>query len=482
MTALWTSGEAEAATGGASTAPWSASGVSIDSRTIAPGDLFVALRDRRDGHAFLASAFAAGAAAALVDTLPSDLPAGAPCLVVEDSLRALEALGRAARARSRAMVFAVTGSVGKTGTKEMLRTALGALGAVHASDKSYNNHWGVPLSLARMPREVPFAVFEIGMNAPGEIAPLSRLVRPDVAIVTTVAPVHLAAFDSVDGIAAEKASVFQGLPSEGLAVINRDIPWSGVLEGEAVRAGARLTGFGREASDMRLVSAEIRDQATVVAAEDHGRPFVFRLSAPGRHLAMNATAVLAAVAGQGLDLARAALALGSWSPPEGRGTRQRILLGPSGLDGAIALLDESYNANPAAMGAAFEVFAATSVEDGIGRVRRGRRLAFLGDMLELGPGAADMHAALARHPAMASIDRVHTAGPLMRALHDALPPERQGEWHPDTEALAARVRALVDAGDAVMVKGSLGSKLSRVVDALRALGEAVPVTIEGGQS
>jgi UDP-N-acetylmuramoyl-tripeptide--D-alanyl-D-alanine ligase len=478
MTVLWTRDEAVAATGGASPRDWTATGVSIDTRSLLPGDLFVALTAARDGHAFVGDALARGAAAALVSRRPEGVAEGAPLLVVPDVLAGLRALGAAGRARFRGRVAAVTGSVGKTGTKEMLRTALGAQGRVDAAEKSFNNHWGVPLTLARMDPGADFAVIEIGMNAPGEIAPLARLARPDVAMVTTVAPVHLAAFRDLRGIAHEKAAIFAGLVPGGVAVLNRDIDTYPILLHAARRAGARPLRFGsRGRPEFRLEEVRVTSASTSVAARAHGRAFLFRLGAPGRHLAMNALGVLAAVEALGGDIARAAIALAGWHVPEGRGARWSVLIGPGGLDGRLMLIDESYNASPAAMAAALEVFAGERPEDGLGRVSRGRRVAFLGDMLELGPEERALHAGLAAVPALGAVTTVHCAGERMRALYDALPPAQRGEWFPDAEAMAAQARRLVDAGDIAMVKGSNGSRVAKVVEAIKAIGEARPADL-----
>ncbi len=475
MSVLWSRETAATATGGASARDWTASGVSIDTRSLQPGDLFVALSAARDGHDFVAEAFARGAAAALVSRQPEGVPADAPLLVVPDVLEGLRALGRVARARTAARLVAVTGSAGKTGTKEMLRLALGAQGRVHAAEKSYNNHWGVPLTLARMPAETDFAVIEIGMNAPGEIAPLARLARPHVAMITTIAAVHLAAFRDLDGIAREKAAIFEGLEPGGVAVLNRDAPSYGVMLRAARRRGARIVRFGQTGRpEFRLDAAAVANGATSVAARARGSHFLFRLGAPGRHLAMNALGVMAAVEALGGDIARAGLALAEWQAPEGRGARWRVSLGPGGIDGAVTLIDESYNANPAAMAAALEVLAGEPTEDGIGRVTRGRRVAFLADMLELGPTERELHAGLARVPALSGIQAVHCAGERMLALHEALPAARRGEWFPDAAAMAARARRLVDAGDVAMVKGSLGSRVGQVVQAIKEMGDARP--------
>lgn len=472
---LWTRDAAVAATGGASPAGWTGSGVSIDTRSLRPGDLFVALTAARDGHGFVAEALAKGAAAALVSRRPEGVAADAPLLIVPDVLEGLAALGRAARARFRGRVVAVTGSVGKTGTKEMLRAALGAQGSVHAAEKSYNNHWGVPLTLARLPEGADHAVIEIGMNAPGEIEPLARLARPHVAMVTTVQAVHLAAFADIEGIAREKAAIWRGLEPGGIAVMLRDLDTYPTLLAAARRAGVTAVRFGAKGRpEYRLVEATVSEAGTAASARLRGRPFLYKLAAPGRHLAMNALGVFAAVEALGADVVRAALALAQWTPPEGRGARWSVLLGADGVDGSITLIDESYNANPAAMGAAFEVLAAARPEDGVGRVRRGRRIAFLGDMLELGPQEIALHAGLAASPALAAAAQVHCAGTRMRALHEALPPRQRGEWFADAAAMAAKARRLVDAGDVALVKGSNGSQVSLVVEAIKRLGVARP--------
>jgi len=475
VSALWSRAGAEAATGGTSSGDWSATGVSIDTRTLVPGDLFVALRDARDGHDFVADALAKGAAAALVDHRPGGLAADAPLLVVPEVLEGLRALAWAARERFKGKVVGVTGSVGKTGTKEMLRAALSVQGRVHAAEKSYNNHWGVPLTLARMPADADFAVIEIGMNAPGEIAPLSRLARPHVAMITTVAAVHMAAFRDVRGIAREKASIFGGLEPGGVAVLNRDTDTYTTQLRAARRAGARPVRFGASGRpEFRMVAANVAEGGTAVSARVRGAPFLFRLGAPGRHLAMNALGAMAVVEALGADIARAGLALVRWTPPEGRGARWIVALGPGGMDGTITLIDESYNANPSAMAAALDVFAAEEPRDGLGRKIRGRRIAFLGDMLELGPREKPLHAGLSSVPALAAITKVHCAGPLMKSLHAALPPEKRGDWFKTSDRMAERAGRLLDAGDVAMVKGSLGSGMAVVVDAIRGLGMARP--------
>ncbi|MDE2788905.1 MAG: UDP-N-acetylmuramoyl-tripeptide--D-alanyl-D-alanine ligase [Paracoccaceae bacterium] len=478
MTPLWTSAEAEAATGGRSTERWTASGVSIDSRSLPRKALFVAIRDQRDGHDFVADAFAKGAAAAVVSRRPPGLPeppGGQPLLVVEETLEALEALARAARQRFRGRVIGVTGSVGKTGTKDMLKVALAPQGRVHASESSFNNKFGVPLTLARMPRETDHAVVEIGMNRPGEISPLAGLSRLDVALVTTVVPVHMAAFSGIADIARAKAEIFSGLRPSGTAVINRDLDPElvGILAAAARRVGARIVTFGRsDRAEYRLTSVEADGTSTVIGASCGRTRFEFRLGLPAPHLALNAVAVLAAVDAVGGDPSRAAAELAAWQVPTGRGNRFRVYPSVRGgrEDGPwIEVIDESYNANPTSMGAALELLAiAEPAPGGEGR-RSGRRVAFLGDMLELGPNEAEQHAALAQHPALDRIDRIHTAGSLMRNLHDALPDDRRGVWVPTSDRLVDQVDRLVRAGDVVMAKGSLGARMGLIVTALRGL-------------
>jgi UDP-N-acetylmuramoyl-tripeptide--D-alanyl-D-alanine ligase len=459
MNPLWTSAEAVAATGGRSTTDWTATGVSIDTRTLEAGDLFVALKDVRDGHDFVAAALGKGAAAALVSRVPDGVSPDAPLLIVPDVLQALGALGRAARARTGAKVVGITGSAGKTSTKKMLADALAGQGKVHAAEKSYNNHWGVPLTLARMPADTDVAVIEIGMNAPGEIDPLTRMTRPHAAIVTLVAAAHLEAFGKIEGIAHEKASIFVGLEPGGTAILNGDLPTTPILRDWAARHAGHEVVFGAgEGAEWRLVSADVDDTGTDVVIEGPDGPLSFRLGTPGRHFAMNAAAVLAAVAAVGADPARAARNLDGWAPPGGRGVTQEIAL-PGG--GTATLIDDAFNANPASLAAALDVLAAAQPAPG------GRRVAVLGDMLELGPDEARLHAEVAAHPALAQVAVVHCVGPRMRHLFDALPEARRGRHAASAEALRAELADLARPGDVVLVKGSKGSKVSLVVDAFR---------------
>ncbi|QIE47256.1 UDP-N-acetylmuramoyl-tripeptide--D-alanyl-D-alanine ligase [Pseudohalocynthiibacter aestuariivivens] len=470
MSSLWTASEAAAATGGRAVGDWQARGVSIDTRTLVAGDLFVALQAARDGHDFVAQALEQGAAAALVSHIPDGVAADAPLLIVDDVLKGLESLGIAARARSTARVVAVTGSVGKTSTKEMLREVLGRQGRTHAAEASYNNQWGVPLTLARMPADTEFAVIEIGMNHPGEIAPLSRLARPHVALITTVAAAHLEAFENIDGIAVEKAAVFDGLEPGGTAIINADLDTSHLLLTAAAAQGAETVTFGETSDQYRLISAKLSDDRTIVQADLRGTPVTFKLTSAGRHFAMNGLAVLAAAEALGADAGVAAPDLACWLPPAGRGTRDTVLLDPGDDSWTIDLIDDAFNANPTSMEAALEVLAASTPHDGVGHVARGRRIAILGDMLELGTGEAEMHRALARSPHLDTVARIHCVGPRMRLLYDALPEVKRGRWSDTAEALVPHVLSMVDAGDVILVKGSKGSKVSLIAEALRKTG------------
>ncbi|KAF0116168.1 MAG: UDP-N-acetylmuramoyl-tripeptide--D-alanyl-D-alanine ligase [Rhodobacteraceae bacterium] len=448
----------------------------IDTRTLQPGDLFVALKDVRDGHDFVAAALEKGAAAALVSRVPDGVSPDAPLLIVPDVQMGLEGLGAFARARTKARVVGVTGSVGKTSTKEMLRAILSGQGSTHAAEASYNNHWGVPLTLARMPVGTRFAVIEIGMNHPGEIAPLARLAHLDVAMITTVAPAHLEAFESLEGIAQEKASIFDGLVPAGVAVFNGDLATSPILAAKAAEVGAQRVSFGMGAdADWRLVEARLGDGATVCRATRHGVPLLYKVSSPGRHFALNALGALAVAEALGADPMISAHDLGRWMPPPGRGHRERIVLDIV-EETYFDMIDDAFNANPASMAAALDVLVAAKPTDGIGRVGGGRRIAILGDMLELGPTEAALHEAIARHDGLAAIDIIHCVGPRMRALHAALPRNQRGEWVETAPELAAHARSLIDAGDILLVKGSKGSKVSLVVDALRKMGHGTPPT------
>jgi UDP-N-acetylmuramoyl-tripeptide--D-alanyl-D-alanine ligase len=437
-----------------------ATGISIDSRTLRPGDLFFAIKgDVHDGHAFVPAALKAGAAAAVVSREQAGAFDG-PLLVVPDVLEALVALGRAARARSGAKIVAVTGSVGKTGTKEALRTVLSRQGPTHASDKSFNNHWGVPLTLARLPAGARFGAFEIGMNHAGEITPLVGMVRPHAAIVTAVEPVHIENLGSIEAIADAKSEIFSGVVPGGAAIIIRDNPHYPRVRAHAeARGDLEVITFGEHPqADVRLTALELRPDDSLVEASVLGRPVSYRIGSPGRHVAMNSLAVLAAVAAIGADVAAAAAAFADVVPPSGRGSRIRLAL----PGGEATLIDESYNANPASMGAAMAILGRQPVSG------QGRRIAVLGDMLELGEHGPALHAGLAEAVAANGIDIVHACGPLMRHLHEALPPERRGAWAPSAGELQPLVLAGIRPGDVVTVKGSNGSRTGAIVAALKA--------------
>ena len=444
---------------GAGALPADVNGISIDSRTLVKGDAFFAIKgENRDGHDFVEGALKAGAGLAVLEREQCDRFAGAPLLIVPDVLEALRDLARAARARMSAKVIAVTGSVGKTSTKEALRLALSAEGETHASIASYNNHWGVPLSLARCPAGAKYAVFEIGMNHAGEITPLTQLVRPHVGIITGIEPVHLEYFGSLEKIADAKAEIFSGVEPGGAVVLNRD---NAQYERLATAARAahieRVVSFGEHAAaDARLMQFSLQADGSTVEARILGQSVTYKVGAPGRHLVLNSLAVLAAVSLAGADLALAALALNNLKPASGRGARTML----SVPGGTALLIDESYNANPASMRAAIALLGGAPVG------KRGRRIAVLGDMLELGPAGAELHRALADTIEAAEIDLVFCSGPLMRALWEALPSRARGGYAETAAGLESTVLAAIQAGDAVMVKGSLGSRMGPIVRAL----------------
>jgi UDP-N-acetylmuramoyl-tripeptide--D-alanyl-D-alanine ligase len=450
MDTVFSGDDLSRAAGGTMTRPFHVSGISIDTRTCRPGELFVALLgEHGDGHNFVADALARGAAGAMVhrqDGLPDD----APLLVVGDTLAGLAALGAFARERFEGAVIAVTGSVGKTTTKEMLLAVLGASGRTHAAFASYNNHWGVPLTLARMPPECDYAIIEIGMNHPGEIAPLAKLAAPDIAVITAVEAAHIGPFGSLEAIAAEKASILDGVLQGGCAVLPGDSPMLPVL---AARAGAiRSVIFG--SSQIEHVSLD--DRGSDVIARIDGKRVEFRLGAPGLHMVMNALAALSACAAIGADVGAGATALAGFTAISGRGARMPI------LGGSALLLDESYNASGASVRAALALLKLLPAK---------RRIAILGDMLELGGHSEAEHAALAG-PVGESADLLYACGPWMKFLYEMMPPERQGAYAADSEGLAALVAGAVRPGDAVLVKGSLGSRMRVVSDCLAAAAEA----------
>lgn len=454
----------EAATLGRATRVFEAQGISIDTRTLKPGDVFIALQgENRDGHRFVSAALERGAAAAMVSHQPDDTGKEAPLLVVANTQRGLEDLGRAARARAKAKIVGVTGSAGKTTTKEMLRCALGALGPTHASASSYNNHWGVPLSLAQLPGGCRFGVFEIGMNHFGEIRSLVGFARPHVAVVTTIAPAHLEYFGSVEAIADAKSEIFEGLPPDGVAIVPAENTCTDRLVARAHQADVdEILTFGQsDGADARLLSIADANNGMRLEAEILGRPCTFTIGASGRHIAHNALAALLAAAVLEEDVVKAAAALAGFSALKGRGARLALPL----AGGAIEIIDESYNANPASMRAALALLAHARPAAG------GRRIAVLGDMLELGPQSAALHADLAPAVEEAKTDLVFACGRDMRALYDALPPSRRGSWGETSSDIAPEILRSLRAGDEVLIKGSLGSRMAVILDALKARGE-----------
>lgn len=462
--ALWTADELIGATGGTlhGHVTTAMCGVTIDSRNFSPGDIFVAIKgDRHDGHDFVASALKAGAGLAIVSRVTPEMLAAGPVLVVAgDPLRGLENIGLASRARSHAQIIAVTGSVGKTSTKEMLRAALPASGATHASAASFNNHWGVPLTLARMPRDTAFGVFEIGMNHAGEITPLVGMVQPHVGIITTIAASHLGHFKSLDEIADAKAEIFSGIVPGGHAVICRDTPYFERLATAARVAGvANIVSFGKSPdADVRIERLALLADCCCVTADVMGESVMYKLGVPGEHMAVNSLAVLAAAKLAGADLARTALALATAQPAKGRGVRERLRIG----GGELLLIDESYNANPASVRAALALLATAKPAKG------GRRIAVLGDMLELGTQGPELHAGLFEPMDAAQVDVLYAAGPLMANLWARVPAQKRGDHAATSDGIRDAVLAGLRAGDVVMIKGSLGSRMGPLVEAIRA--------------
>lgn len=468
MSNLWTRAELEAATGGrfldcagqpaTATPEGAVSGISIDTRTLQPGDLFIALKgDASDGHAHVQAALDKGAAAAMVHRAAG--LADPRVLVVADTMQGLQDLAVAARTRFAGKVVAVTGSVGKTTTKEMLRLCLGANGKTHAAEASYNNHWGVPLTLARLPRDAAFCISEIGMNHPGEILPLARMVRPDVALISTIGSAHLGHMGSLDAIAAEKASLITTLPAGGIAIVPDDAHGASFFAAAAQRASATLWTAGANPNSTAHMSAlHAGADGTHFTASIVGVDVPVHIPAPGVHLARNALSALAACAALNTNLPKAAAALEAFAPGKGRGALSRI------AGGAVTLLDESYNASSTSIRAALDV---------LHHIPASRRIAVLGDMRELGDFATAEHTALAQ-PAAVSADLVFCCGPHMKSLFDALPHARQGAWADNAASLAPLVCAALRTGDAVLVKGSLGSRMRDIIAALGTLAAVEP--------
>lgn len=464
MTAsLWNADEIVAATGARCFGEGSdITGASIDTRTLQPGDLFFALTgEARDGHAFVRNALSKGAGGAMVTLSRAEelKDAGRLFAVSDDVLEGMRNLAVAARKRAGGPVIAVTGSVGKTGTKEALRLVLSRQAPTHASVASYNNHWGVPLTLVRAPRDTFYGIYEIGMNHAREIMSLTNLVRPDIAVITTVAPVHLEFFRSVADIADAKAEIFEGITTGGIAILPRDNAYYERLKSHASasRAG-RILSFGEaEAADIRALTIVATSEYSDVDASVLGRKVSYRLGSPGRHVALNSLAVLATVAAAGADVEAAAASLIDLTPPTGRG--ERLVLGTG--QAPFLLVDESYNANPASMRAAL---ANLGMMETAGK---GRRIAVLGDMGELGSSGPQLHRELAEAVKDAGVDMVFAAGNLMKNLVDALPSEMVAAYAETSEDLIDPLNAAVHGNDAVMVKGSLSTRMGLVVASLK---------------
>lgn len=462
---LWNEAEATIATRGKATHTFEATGVSIDSRSVEPGDLFIALKGPNfDGHAFVAKALAAGACCAIVSERPADVPETAPLLLVKDTMAALWDLGRAARARSVARFVAITGSVGKTSTKESLRHILAASAPTYASTGNLNNHWGAPLSLARMTRDAVYGVFELGMNHAGEISPLAKLVRPEIAIITTIDAAHLEFFKSTAEIADAKAEIFDGLEDGGTALLPADNPhFSRLIERARAKHVDTILSFGRSVdADIRLVECEVMEDGNWIEADLLGEDVTYRTAAPGQHLAINSLAALGAVRILGADLDQALAAFADVEPVKGRGKRERIAL----TDGTLTLIDESYNASPVAMRAAFHLLGSMKPMTG------GRRIAILGDMRELGSQSANLHQALAPDLIAAGIEQVYLVGPFMQGLEARLPAQMLAGHVDQSAELADKIGGALHANDIVLVKGSLGTNMAPIVAAIRALDHA----------
>jgi UDP-N-acetylmuramoyl-tripeptide--D-alanyl-D-alanine ligase len=460
MSLLWTCYDMIAAMGGRPLGdmPEGVKGIAIDSRSVQKGDAFFAIKgDVHDGHDFASFAMANGAALLVVSEakLPAMGRLSVPMIVVPDVLKALEQLGIASRNRSQAQIIAVTGSAGKTTTKEALRHVLSMVGKVHASAGSFNNHWGVPLTLARMPHDTEYGVFEIGMNHPDEIRPLVKMVRPHIAIITIIAAAHLGFFKNLDEIAKAKAEIFEGIVEDGYAILNRDDPRFRKLMQMATDAGVKnIYGFGEnQRSNFKLIKYKPMADCSCITARIDGIDVAVKIGAPGRHIVQNALAVLGAAWLAGADRTKVALALGTLSAEQGRGQQHKLKV----RGGTFTLIDESYNANPASMAAALALASSIPLEG------QGRRIAVLGDMLELGKHAKKLHEDLAKPILDAKINKLFLGGPEMLALKDALSVELNAEYCQSVEELKAIVAGAVRPGDIVVVKSSKGIGFSKLV-------------------
>jgi UDP-N-acetylmuramoyl-tripeptide--D-alanyl-D-alanine ligase len=475
--ALWTSEEARVATAGKLMGEWIVTGISIDSRTLKPGDLFVAIEGPNfDGHQFVNDALSKGAIAALISHVPDGVDPKANLLVVNSTLKALENLAAASRARTSAKIIAVTGSVGKTSAKEALKHVLSAQGETYATEGSLNNHWGLPLSLARMPRTTKFGIFELGMNHPGEIEPLAKLTQPHVALITTVEAVHSENFKSIEEIADAKSEIFKGLEPDGTAILNRDNSQFAHLKMKAKSFDVKnIVSFGSdENADLKLIHFDINADYSNVTAQFKEDVLQYLISIPGYHWVLNSLGVLGGVAAAGGDAAAAAIALSELSPIKGRGQSYKVHL----KDGSFTLIDDSYNASPVSVAASLTI---------LGRInlgQDGRRIAVLGDMLELGADSAQWHEELYTSLRESKVDLVFTAGTDIGCLFHILPNRMKGVHAYNSKKLAPIVKNAIRSGDVVSVKGSAGSKMGVVVQALLAIDKnlmsAAPLAVNGG--
>ena len=470
--ALWTSLEIKKITGGAGSGDWTVDGISIDSRTLQKGDLFVALTDKRDGHAFLDKAFENGAAAALVSHIPEGLTGDSRLILVKDVLEALKELAFAARERFSGKLIAVTGSVGKTSTKEMLSIALTAQGIVHASDKSFNNHWGVPLTLARMPKNTEFAIIEMGMNQQGEIRAHSLLSRPHVALITEVKKVHMSNFRKLEEIALAKSEIFSGLEAGGLALVNSDIEHISTIESSLKGLPVTLQKFGMNGPDWILDQLNIKDRSLEVKAIQGSTKFKFELNSLGQHFASNGLAALAAVSLIGADKNVAIKQLQNWLPMQGRGQHIEVNVIKGCSTYCFDLIDDSYNSNPTSLRAGFKLLDSLWDSKKVSNQDKGRKIAILGDMLELGPDEITIHRSIANWDEISGIKKFYLVGELMKNLFEALPSDGNKFWFSSSDELNKIIVEEISMADVILVKGSKNSNMGKVVSKLKSINHA----------
>lgn len=466
MSTMWETKDVVKATGGNCPGQWMATSVSIDTRTLQQGALYIAIKGAKmDGHRFVSEAIAKGAVAAIVSEAIEGIDA-AKLVIVKDTEKALQDLGIAARARSHAKFVGVTGSVGKTGCKEMLAAALGAVGKVYATKGNLNNHLGVPLTLTNMPVDAQYSIIEMGMNHPGEIAQLSHWAKPDVSIITTVDAVHIEFFaNGVEGIADEKATIFDGMGGKGVAILNADNAHYERISAYGVKKDLdRIVSFGTSTNALsRMLSYQIEDMHSIVEATIAGTHVSYRIGTIGKHWALMSVAVLSAVDALGADLAKCAASLAAFSEPKGRGQIKKL----SVKGGHLRLIDDAYNASPISVKGAVEKV----VEMREASSEPLRTVVILGDMLELGERSKDLHVGLAPTLVNNQIDLVFAAGAFMHHLFNALPEQMKGAYEATSTELAPKVVSALQARDLVLVKGSRGSRMDVVVDAIEKMGE-----------